>query len=418
MLRYPANAMPRQLKEIVRFIKLPFKERLKKHNTDCSWIRYVMRAYKGHLPDDGSSVTMDALRVISNSQLHTLLDTGEVEVDQCHPSPTSMKQLQLDTSKSPFGPPNTSTRVSQFKRPILSLVASPRDQFPTEVGQYQLALQYMDGPQQHRFYSMTIDPLLTEIPAQNKVSTVADPKVDIRPHGVTASVIRTTCQHALKQLGKVSGMQIVSEAFVTPPLVLLQSTGSAEAVLNAICRAYRYNWRKVGDTYLVYSQAWAQDRQADIPQHILYAWNQSIAEHGYVTLHVLGQMSRMTKWQMPTITYSTGFQLAHRQVFHFLGTLSSPDLQESSQPTGFTYYPTRLAANLLDTINPGELTIPPYNIKTHVRLDPGKKTPDHATVIIVDSAGNVLAAIREPLTDFLKYEDDLAGPAHASARTG
>lgn len=253
MLKYPAMEMAHQLKEIARFIKLPFKERLKKLNTDCSWIRYVMRAYKGHLPYDGSSATMDALRVISNSQLQTLIDTGEVEVDQCHPSPISMKQLQLDTKKSPFGPPNTSIRVSQFKRPILTLVASPLDQFPTEVGQYQLVLQYMDGPQQHRFFSMIIDPLLTEIPAQNRVSTVADRKVDIRPHGVTASVIRTTCQHALKQLEKVSGMQIVSEAFVTPPLVLLQSKGTAENVLDAICRAYRYNWRKVGDTYLVYS---------------------------------------------------------------------------------------------------------------------------------------------------------------------
>ncbi len=417
MLKYPAREMAHQLREIVQFIRMSPQQRLQTKHTDCDWIQYVQRNFEGHLPHD-TAVTTDALRVITDSQLQTLIDTGQVEVDQCHPSLTAMKQLQLDTRKSPFDPPNTAIRASQFSKPVLSFNTYANEKLFVGRGSFELGLDYEVGPWLNANSVIEIDPLQVRYPLHIKKSKAPGQTFNIRPSHPAPPVIRSTCQNALKQLSKVTNMQIISEAFITEPLVIQKTTGTAENLLDSICLSTSCTWRKVGNTYLVYSRSWAQDRQADIPQHLLQAWNQSISEHGYVTLHVLGQMSRLDSWQMPTITYSTGYQLLHRRVFHFLDTLSSPDLQESSQPTGFTYYPTRLATNLLDKINPGELTVPPYNIKTRVIYDPGKTTPDHATVIIVDSVGKVLAAIREPLTNFLKYEDDLAEPTHTSAGTG
>ncbi len=416
MLQYPAEEMPHQLREIIRFIRMPLKQRRKIKNTDSSWIAFNLKHNRGHLLKSTSIVT-DALRVITSEQLASLISDGQVEVDQCHPSSNAMKQLQINTTTSSFAPPNTSIQASQFKKPILTLTPSPPDEFVTGLGEYQIGLQYMVGPQQYRSVFITIDPLQTQWPIHNKVSHIPGPIVDIRPTGVTVPVLRTTCQHALMRLAKVSDLQIISEAFVAPPLVLVRSKGTAENVLDAICRSYGYNWRKVGDTYLVYSRAWAQDRQADIPQHLLDAWNQSISQHGYVTLRVLGQMSSMNKWQMPTITYSTGYQIAHKKVFTFLHTLSSSDLQQTSLPQGFTYFPTRAATRLLWKIDPGQITIPPYNVKTRVRSGQKAGIPSHATVIITDSRGTTIAAIRQPLVGFLKLKDDLVPPANRHTNT-
>ncbi len=413
MLKYPAVELPHELREITRFVRLPLQDRLKLKSSGCSWIEFLLRHNGGHLLAS-TSVTTDALRVITRAQLKTLLQQGKVEVEQCHPSPLSMKQLQLITRKSTLDPPNTSIRVAQFKKPVLRLVRSMPGFMTSETGEYQLLLQYTEGPPQYELTYITIDPLHLHLPLSTTTSKIASPIITIRPRGVTVPVIRTTCQHALQQLAKVSGMQIISEAFVALPQVLMHSKGTAEGILNSICRSYGYTWRKVGDTYLVYSRAWAQNRQADIPQHVLDAWNQSISEHGYVTLHVLGQMSRMTKWQLPTITFATGYQIAHRTVLTFLNTLSSPDLQESSLRQGFTYFPTRYAARILWKIDPSQLTVPPYTIKTRVRSGSKTSLPAHASVIITDARGTILTAIRQPLTGFLHDEDDLVRPARGA----
>ena len=416
MLKYPAIAMAHQIREIVRFVRMPVAQRLKIKHTDCDWIKYVINTYKCRLPHD-SSVTTDALRVITDSQVKTLIDMGQVEIDQCHPSPTAMKQLQLDTRKSPFDPPNTSIRVSQFLQPVLQLTDYKHNQLTMGRGSYNLALNYLNGPYISRFVEITIDPLQVTFPLNKRHSTVPGIIYNIRPSHPAPAVIRSTCQHALQQLAKVSNMQIIAEAFITPPLVIQKTSGTAENLLDSICLSTSYTWKKVGDTYLVYSRAWAQDRQADIPQHLLDAWNQSISEHGYVTLHVLGQMSSMEKWQTPTITYSTGYQIAHRKVFSFLHTLSSSDLQQTSLPRGFTYFPTRYATRLLWKIDPAQITIPPYNVKTRVRSSSKTRLPTHVTVIITDSRGTSIAAIRQPLTGFLNEEDNLVPPAQRPADT-
>ncbi len=416
MLQYPAEEMPHQLREIIRFIRMPLKQRLQIKHTDCNWIQYVLHKYKGQLPED-SSVTTDALRVITDSQLKTLIATGQVEVDQCHPSLTAMRQLQFDTRNSQFDPPNTSIRASQFLEPVLQLTDYKHNQMIMGRGSYNLALNYDKGPYIHKFVEITIDPLQVTFPLHKRFSDAPGALYNIRPPFPAPSVIRSTCQHALQRLHQVSHMQIISEAFVAPPLVILKTSGTAENLLDSICLSTSYTWRKVGDTYLVYSRAWAQDRQADIPQHVLDAWNQSISQHGYVTLRVLGQMSSMNKWQMPTITYSTGYQIAHKKVFTFLHTLSSSDLQQTSLPQGFTYFPTRAATRLLWKIDPGQITIPPYNVKTRVRSGQKAGIPSHATVIITDSRGTTIAAIRQPLVGFLKLKDDLVPPANRHTNT-
>jgi hypothetical protein len=114
------------------------------------------------------------------------------------------------------------------------------------------------------------------------------------------------------------------------------TSGKPETLLTHICASFGYDWRMVGDTYLVYSKSWGSDRAADIPDVQLDKWSADIKKAGCIPLETALDMAALRDRQLNTVRdflYVTIF--ANRRNIYALRlfrTLSKPEREAALKP--------------------------------------------------------------------------------------
>ncbi len=415
-LKYPLYSLKKQLREIIQFVKLPLRQRKKFVNSDCQWIRWMAKKNGGHIYAPQYYI-VDVLRAMTPEQVDTLCSKMSVEVDQATPSKKGLKQLQIDARKSSFEPPLTYLRASQFHQAVVSVVSDRQVSHRDDWGKSLLDVQYMKGHVCPFQSSIDIDPLQTEFPLHRPPAVLAGRVINILPPHCPRGWLYTTLQRALRLIAQKGRIQMISEAFIGPSGVVPKTKGHTINILNRLCDAYGYRWRKENGTYLLYSLKWAQDRRADIRQSLIDTWNADYARKGYFTLNDVAQMSYLNKWQTEVLRYACRLQFSAQRELRFLAALTPGEVAIAERPGGLLYTPptAQMQALLAPILQDVKSPVPPYHIRIKLHYRWQNSFEPHITILMHDSRGVSLAGIRQFLDKSFTDYDNLA-PGHPEYR--
>jgi hypothetical protein len=189
---------------------------------------------------------------------------------------------------------------------------------------------------------------------------------------------------ALDLLAKAAKIQITSEVFLKRQARLPETSGAPEYLLAAICRTFGYDWRKVGDGYIVFSRSWAQDRIADVPEALINGWLAAKSRKEGLGLAEYIEMGRTSDAQQPTLEVVFGglgpLAGRNRRALQVLGLLSKSQLQAAWGAEGVAFtIPNEEAFKALSIQFSGARPEPPFR----VRLEMDQRNPSAQGIVVL-----------------------------------
>jgi hypothetical protein len=189
---------------------------------------------------------------------------------------------------------------------------------------------------------------------------------------------------ALDLLAKAAKIQITSEVFLKRQARLPETSGAPEYLLAAICKAFGYDWRKVGDGYIVFSRSWAQDRIADVREALIDGWLAAKRRKEGLGLAEYIEMGRTSDAQQPTLEVVFGglgpLAGRNRRALQILGLLSKSQLQAAWGAEGVALtIPNEEAFKALSIQFSGARPEPPFR----VRLEMDQRNPSAQGIVVL-----------------------------------
>jgi len=140
---------------------------------------------------------------------------------------------------------------------------------------------------------------------------------------------------ALASWADTTGRDLVAEVFVRERRPLPKTMGTPDELLTAICRAFRCDWRRIGEVTIVWSKTWALDLEADVPDSKIRTWRGQLEAGGKSALAAMISMSELADSKLAVAVEATGAAgLTTPSVVaacRLLGALSPATRAEASQ---------------------------------------------------------------------------------------
>ena len=109
----------------------------------------------------------------------------------------------------------------------------------------------------------------------------------------------------LQLWSKVAGKNILCEQYLGEKHQLQTTIDKPETLLTIICYEFGYDWRRIGNDYLVFSKSWANERTSDITDETLDRWRTSLqrdSDH----IHTAIEMSDLKLVQLNVLSRFLG----------------------------------------------------------------------------------------------------------------
>lgn len=358
-LDYPRRKSAELVREFRRLVRMSAEER---------------KGYKGSLP--GYFLThedlqdyRDALSGMSDADVETLVSEGSVPLDKAAFADQIAafdRQLQAQNQNGiavlreqaisegrpdPF--PNGALKQTAPPPAIIFEVLDNGGEHPTKSTAFGLRFEGANlagnGPSAHTYD--VIDPYLFAGSPMLDTKGVDAPVIDLTPLLTAADITpeqRGDLGFTLQTMAKTAKVNLYQEAFYktvgygsrSSGLQMLK--GTLTQLLNAICKVWGYQVRKVGDDYVLWSTTWAQDRAMDIPESLLANWRARYEKQGGFTLNDRLEMAARLSWAQLFVTLTMAIEESGRwnsqseaEAYRFLGRFT-PDERTAIERGGLT----------------------------------------------------------------------------------
>jgi hypothetical protein len=246
----------------------------------------------------------NAVASLSDTSITQLVTTGKLAISRS--ALTDGDIGQVESVMKEFYPDRP---ARDYKNSKFSLVLDPHD----VNGVSGLQLVMGDPPGETFPYGITLDTVgilpdgLTDEEQEKHRDRDGD-VIDLVKEDPEASLIagRASLHETLALFARKSNLSVCAEVFHGSRKRLELTRGTPQQILTRICRTFACDWRKVGDTYVVWRKTWAFDRRADVPQPVLDRWRAQIKSAQSLPWDTLLEMVLLREPQFATVVAVLG----------------------------------------------------------------------------------------------------------------
>lgn len=311
---YPRREAAVLLRDMRNLCRLTPKER-ESYKGDFPFIRFP-----GVSPtEDGPEAK--AMRDLTDAQIDALLDGERIPLDPAL-FPTEIaefkqqrRQNYLRIHNIPAEKDASVPALPDIPPAISVSQADSNGNNPDKETRYHLDLEGIVS------YSSNIDvydtnahPDPSRVPPVITASTdKAMPVVDLTPRLTDKAVTeeqRSSLSFTLQALAQAAHINVYGETFLKQPYVtynvgagrLTTLKGTLPSLIAAICKEWNYQAQKAGDDYIFWSQTWAQDRAADVPDRLIHKWRERQQKQGALSLADNAEIAATLTWPQIGLT--------------------------------------------------------------------------------------------------------------------
>lgn len=273
MRDYPLTTAKRWFRQLREYARLKPGEQ-QNFTTDCPAIQRLIRQGKG-LQSGQLQPQGEALAVLSDGQLDTLLRGEEVSLPEFSLSDSAVKMLQRAVPRgsgvtedfNDYNPPGAPVLHIEREGTLAKGVFIFKMGFNTGFPRYCPSSLYVDT-----LNELPLQPEIDEANALAKQDKYNEVDLFAHEQQPPDKHLLFPLAAALQLLAREANMTIYAETFPVHKQTLQVTKGKPLYLLAKICQAFHYRWVQVGGDYLVYSPTWAQGRVADVPEASLVHW--------------------------------------------------------------------------------------------------------------------------------------------------
>jgi hypothetical protein len=367
LLDLPRKNALRWLRQLHEFASLS-PEQQKEFKTDCPAILACQRAGQ-ELYHGPNAPLREVVAALSTSQLETLADKGSVTLpafafsaeakkyleEMPPPDDERLKKQHLNNANAPGITLSFQPEIDSDLSGVFLLHLSPH-------GNLHWPYAFPFDTLRQAAWATDTDELQLPPPEKQK------PLIRLPRKASDAVSTILSFEQIIALIAREAQLTLYAELFPRRPITLPALQGTPEELLTQVCAIAGYRWRKIGDDYLIYSKAWAQDRSANVPQSLIDPLLSGQKKSNRVTLMGLMEIASLKKEQIAALPYF--FDRVQGPLFHprlspclrLLKALPPYEVQRAYQSPDFRITFSNGAAEEIARRELGSRAVPPFHV--------------------------------------------------------